>query len=89
MRMPHLMLIVVLFLGFITLLAHKPQGDKAFADEPIFIRSKKVDTAPPLPGDLVRLCGEQARAGSVTAQEMDEFIEECVASRMINEASAE
>jgi hypothetical protein len=89
MRMPHLMLIVVLFLGSITLLAHKPQGDHAFAEETIFMRSKNSDTGQQPPEDIMRLCREQAQAENIPEQDMNAYIEECAASRMVDEALAE
>ncbi|MFW5733763.1 MAG: hypothetical protein ACOCWR_01765 [Oceanidesulfovibrio sp.] len=89
MRMPHLMLLVVLFLGFITLLAHKPQGENAYAEEAIFIRSKKVDTATAPFEDVLRLCHEQAQAEHIAEQDLGAFMERCAAERMVNEALAE
>ncbi|QJT08897.1 hypothetical protein [Oceanidesulfovibrio marinus] len=87
MRMPHLLLIVALFLGFVTLLAHQPDDDRAFAEEGVMQAANTSPAHPPK--DVMRQCLEQARAANVSEQDMNSYMEQCAGVRTAKSALAE
>jgi hypothetical protein len=89
MRMPHLMLVVVLFLGIVSLLAHQPQGEHAYAEEAFFISMAEKALDPDPPADVLRQCRDQARAEGVASEAIAEYLERCAASAIVKQALME